>query len=91
MARVRQALAGHGLDGEAVQDALASLSATEFDRAWALWQKKFGTAPADVQTRARQTRFLMARGFGAGIVRQVLRRAADEAGADLPAEPDDGP
>lgn len=81
-ARVRQALAGHGLDGAAISQALAGLSATEFERAWALWQKKYGTLAPDTAGRARQTRFLMARGFGGDVIRRVLRRASEEAGGE---------
>lgn len=82
MARVRQALAGHGLDGGAITEALAGLSATEFERAWAIWQKKYGAPAADPAGRARQTRFLVARGFGGDVIRQVLRRASEEAGEE---------
>lgn len=82
MARVRQALAGHGLDGGAITEALAGLSATEFERAWAIWQKKYGAPAVDPAGRARQTRFLVARGFGGDVIRQVLRRASEEAGEE---------
>ena len=90
VARVRQALAGHGLDGGAISEALAGLSATEFERAWALWQRKYGAPAPDAAGRARQTRFLVARGFSGDVIRKVLRRGAEAAGDEGAGAVDDG-
>lgn len=72
--RIQQELAQHGLRMDAEQqDALRS---TELDRAREVWLRRFGPEPATEPTeQARQTRFLMARGFAADIVRRVLRRS----------------
>ena len=70
--RLRQELQAKGLQGEAVQQALAGLRDTELARARAVWRKRFETVPTEATERARQTRFLMARGFSSEVVRQVL-------------------
>ncbi len=72
-ARVRQELQAKGLDPQAVAEAVAGLQETEFARAQEVWRKKFGQAPQDAAERARQLRFLLARGFGAETVRRVIK------------------
>lgn len=77
--RVRQELQAKGLPAEAVAQAVDALRGTETDRAREVWRKKFGRAPADVAERARQMRFLAARGFGGEAIRRVVAGAADDA------------
>lgn len=72
-ARIKQELAAKGLSGEAVAEALAGLKETEFSRAQAVWQKKFGTSPTEAQDRTKQMRFLLTRGFNADAVRRVVK------------------
>ncbi|MGS0758462.1 regulatory protein RecX, partial [Roseateles sp. GG27B] len=61
--RIKQELAQHGLSLSA--DNQAKLKSTEFERARAVWQRKFdGQTPDDAAAQAKQVRFLMARGFG---------------------------
>lgn len=72
-ARIRQELQAKGLAVEAVQRAVAGLQASEFTRARAVWQRKFGAPPEDARQRARQARFLISRGFSGDVVRRVLR------------------
>ncbi|SDM10638.1 regulatory protein [Oryzisolibacter propanilivorax] len=78
--RVLQELRGKGLDEELVRAAAAQLQDTEYERALAVWRQRFGSAPpADTpQERARQMRFLAARGFAGDVVRRVLRHGHDE-------------
>ncbi|HEX5806824.1 MAG TPA: recombination regulator RecX [Macromonas sp.] len=71
-ARVKAELQAKGLDEAVVREALASLRSTEQERALEVWRKKFGNAPADASERARQMRFLAARGFAAEVVRRVV-------------------
>jgi regulatory protein len=66
------------LSGEAVAAAMEGLRDTEFSRALTVWRKKFDCAAADPNERAKQIRFLMARGFNAEVVRQVVKGADDE-------------
>ena len=77
-ARVKQELAAKGLSGEAVAEALAQLKDTELGRAREVWRKKFGSPPQAANERARQTRFLITRGFAAEVVRRVVQ-GGDEA------------
>ncbi len=77
--RIRQELQAKGLDGELVAQAMQQLRGTELDRARDVWRRKFGQLPADAAARAKQSRFLAARGFGGDVIRRVL------AGEDEPA------
>ncbi len=71
-ARIRQELQAKGLAPQAVAEAVAQLRSTEVERARAVWRKKFGAAPVDAKERARQMRFLAARGFGGDAIRRVV-------------------
>ncbi|MFD1711423.1 recombination regulator RecX [Ottowia sp. GY511] len=80
-ARVLQELRAKGLPDDIVQGAAEQLRATEDERAYAVWARKFGRPPADLAERARQMRFLAGRGFSGASVARVMRtatRGADE-------------
>lgn len=77
-ARVRQELMHKGIRPEAVAEAVAELHASEFDRAREVWRRRFGNPPRDAADRARQVRFMLARGFAGAVVARVLRQASDE-------------
>ena len=77
-ARIKQELLGKGLGKEAVLDAMASLKATELDRARELWRKKFDGPAADAAGRAKQMRFMAARGFGGDVIGRVLRGGEED-------------
>jgi len=68
--RIRLELSRHGLT--LAPDQAAVLRETEFARAQALWQRKFGEVAADPRQRAKQARFLAARGFAADVVRRLV-------------------
>jgi regulatory protein len=70
--RIRQELQAKGLDAERIAAAVAALRATEVERAREVWRRKFDAPPADAAQRARQSRFLAARGFGGEVIRRVL-------------------
>jgi regulatory protein len=67
---IKHELQRHGLVLEPEQ--AAALRETEFARAQALWQRKFGEVAPDARLRARQARFLAARGFAADVVRRIV-------------------
>jgi regulatory protein len=67
---IKLELSRHGLALEPEQ--AATLRETEFARAQALWQRKFGEVAPDARLRAKQARFLAARGFAADVVRRVV-------------------
>ncbi|MEO6280234.1 RecX family transcriptional regulator [Roseateles sp.] len=70
--RIQQELAQHGLKLDAEQKAV--LRETELDRAREVWLRRFGIEPpCTVEERARQTRFLLARGFAPEVVHRLLR------------------
>jgi regulatory protein len=71
--RIAQELAQHGAELDA--GTAEQLKASELGRARAVWQRKFGTEPADAAARAKQMRFLAGRGFSAEVIRRVLRGA----------------
>ena len=75
-ARIKRELQDKQLDPQAIHQALTAAQASELERAVALWQKKFGAAPGDLQEAARQMRFLAARGFDAETIRRVVQGAA---------------
>lgn len=77
-ARVRQELQAKGIAADAVAEAVSSLQATELERARALWQRRFDAPPSDAKERARQARFLLARGFAGATVAKVLRTGGDD-------------
>ncbi len=75
---IRHELRAHGLADEAVAGHLASLEKSEYERARALWVRRFGSAPESLVERARQSRFLLARGFSAEVVRRVVGRGGSD-------------
>lgn len=95
--RIRHELINKGLGAEAVAQALVLLKGSERERAQEVWRRKFGTPAADAGGRARQMRFLLARGFSADAVQRVLRdaRSAGEVADDVQVPPmptvDEGP
>lgn len=86
--RIRKELQQHQL-GLPPAAALA-LNASELQRASAARERKFAHPPLNPSERARQARFLAARGFSPEVIHRALRNAAtplgsgaeDDAGAD---------
>ncbi len=79
-ATIRREMRTHGLDEALVQAHAAALERTELQRARAVWRRRFGAPPESLAERARQTRFLLARGFSAETVRRVLGAGHDDEG-----------
>ena len=75
--RLRQQLQAKGLDSELVAYTVGQTRATEFERAQDLWRRRFGEPTQDLAERARQTRFLAARGFDSDVIRRVVRGPED--------------
>ena len=76
--RVKQELQAKGISAEAVAEAVDRLRGSETERAREVWRKKFGEPAADAAGRAKQMRFLAARGFGAEAIRRVVRGAGED-------------
>ncbi len=67
----------HGLPDTDLEPIRQQLQATEYQRAQAVWARKFGSAPADAREYARQVRFLASRGFSPAILRRILGELDD--------------
>jgi regulatory protein len=74
--RIEHELRRHGVAADAAT--LDRLRGSELDRARQVWRKKFGARAAVPAERARQMRFLSARGFSAEVVHRVVAAAGDD-------------
>ena len=73
---IAYALKEKGIGAAEMEMALAPLAhADEFADAQALWRQRFGAAPTTDREKARQVRFLQARGYALSVVFKVLRAA----------------
>lgn len=70
--RLRQELRQKGVDSETIAHALEDIADTEEARARLVWQKRFGTPPADMKEKAKQLRFLAARGFSLDVIYKIV-------------------
>jgi regulatory protein len=77
-ARVRQELKQHGLAPDLIAQATDELARSELARARELWRRRFGAPPRDDAERAKQLRFLAARGFPTDIILRVVRGASQD-------------
>jgi regulatory protein len=71
-ARVKHELLGKGLGADAVAQAMLGLKATEVERARDIWRRKFDGPAPDAAGKAKQMRFLAARGFGSDAIRRAV-------------------
>lgn len=71
--RITHELRQRGIAEELISDALPELKESELEAAREVWQRKFGVAPQDAKEKAKQIRFMQARGFGFDVIFQVLR------------------
>lgn len=77
-ARIKYELLNKGLGAEAVAEAVNRLKGSELERAQGIWRKKFDGPAPDAAGRAKQMRFLAARGFGGDVIRRVVSQADEE-------------
>lgn len=75
-ARIEHELERRGVDRAVIAAALLP-AADEFAAALALWQRKFGQAAATMRERARQSRYLAARGFAPALIARIVGGAID--------------
>ncbi|HZX27699.1 MAG TPA: recombination regulator RecX [Telluria sp.] len=76
--RILAELQTHGVSGAALDVIKAGLAEDETARACAVWRRKFGTVASDPAERARQTRFLLQRGFSQSAIRKAMQGDADD-------------
>ncbi|EJL82742.1 hypothetical protein PMI15_02972 [Polaromonas sp. CF318] len=77
-ARIKHELLGKGLSAERVAGAMDSLKGSELERAREIWRKKFEGPAPDAAGRAKQMRFLAARGFGGEVIRRVVSQTDED-------------
>lgn len=70
--RVKADLRDKGVPEEIISEIVRTARDNDLEAARAIWQKKFGTQPADAAERARQMRFLAGRGFPLDIIRRIM-------------------
>ncbi len=75
-ARVRLELEQKGVAPHLIQATTDGLRDSEADRLREIWTKKFGTPPADFTEAARQSRFLLQRGFSIDLIRRLMREVS---------------
>jgi len=72
-ARIEHDLRAKGISEAEAASAVHEARITEFDRALEVWRRKFGAPALDLIERARQARFLLARGFSTDVINRILR------------------
>lgn len=71
--RLKQA----GVSDAAIANAVGTLDVEhEFQTALALWRRKFRVPPQDEKEKARQIRFLQARGYSLALALRVLKKSS---------------
>ncbi|WP_035051910.1 recombination regulator RecX [Andreprevotia chitinilytica] len=70
--RLRAELRQKGVDSEQIESAIAGTEEDELARANAVWRRKFPNPPSDAAERAKQLRFLAARGFSLDVIYRIV-------------------
>jgi regulatory protein len=68
-----EALKSQGVAGDTIDEALTAHELDDESAMRALWERRFGRAPADEREKARQVRFLQSRGFSLSAILRLLR------------------
>jgi regulatory protein len=66
-----------GVSEDIIESVLCTQRDSEVERARAVWEKKFGSAPADRAEKARQIRFMQSRGFAPEVIRHAINGATE--------------
>jgi len=72
MRRVTEELQRAGIEQSTISRLSQDLKDTEFERAHALWERKFGQISHEQKERARQYRFLISKGFNPELVTRLI-------------------
>ncbi|PCE31640.1 recombination regulator RecX [Burkholderia ubonensis] len=81
-ARIVNELKRHAVGDTLVEEVSAQLRETEWTRAQGVWRKKFGALPQTPAERAKQARFLAARGFSSATIVKLLKCGDEMFGDD---------
>jgi regulatory protein len=74
---IAEGLKAQGIARDDIDAALVEAEVDDETALRALWQRRFGRAPADERDKARQVRFLQARGFALSAILKLIRRARE--------------
>jgi regulatory protein len=77
---IAAALMTKGVGAQEIDAALADAKLDDEAALAALWQRRYGRAPADEREKARQVRFLQSRGFSISAILKLLRKAQASGG-----------
>lgn len=72
--RIVDALKAKGVTAGSIEAALKQAPLDDEATLRALWERRFGHAPADPRDKARQVRFLQARGFALSSILRLLSK-----------------
>jgi regulatory protein len=78
---IAEGLKSKGVARTDIERALTEAETDDEKALRALWQRRYGKPPMDEREKARQVRFLQARGFALSAIFKLLRDAAGRAGA----------
>ncbi len=76
--RIAHELRQHQISEELYDSAIQSLAQNEVERAYLVWEKKFGKWSAEIKEQMKQKRFLQQRGFSLRTIREVMTKAKNE-------------
>jgi regulatory protein len=76
--RISRMLVVAGVPTSVASAAMPEVRADEFAPAYQLWQRKFREYPIDQAAKAKQSRFLQAKGFSFDTIKQVFNAAKAE-------------
>ncbi|WP_404980493.1 MULTISPECIES: recombination regulator RecX [Caballeronia] len=79
--RIINELKRHAVGDALIGETAGKLAVTETARAQAVWERKYGVLPETPAERAKQARFLAARGFSGSTIGKILK-GGDEDCAD---------
>ena len=72
-AKIAQTLKNNRIDPTLCAHMMAELKQTEYDRARAIWARRFSDPPQSWQEKSRQARFLTSRGFCGDVIKRILK------------------
>lgn len=76
--RIVGELKRHAVGDTLIEQVSAQLRETELARAQSVWRRKYGQLPETPAERARQARFLAARGFSHATIAKILKGIEDD-------------
>ena len=76
--RIAEELKAKGVARAEIETALAGTAFDDEAALKALWQRRFGNPPVNEREKARQVRFLQARGFALSAILKLLRSVAED-------------